>query len=257
MMKSRARYPLFYSALVAILLPLLCACGTSEQSAGMQLELALTHHYGPDDAGDYPAGNAADTPRDFTTADGIPVRLTRGYLTVYSVELVACATQTARGPAHDISSPTKLAIPHVLRLMRADDEPLSVGTLEPPPGDYCTARLVLEPADGDARELPEDVDMVGKTVHLEGTFQDSLGETSPFLLQSNGVVWVDVDLDAAPLEGVTLSESTPTAHLTLAFLYDQWLEGVALSSDAPLEQSDVLINAVAAAGVEAKITVPE
>lgn len=229
-------------ALVGLGLVGLLGCGGASVDAGLEVELALRHEAEGASAG---AGEA----REFSTAEGHHVRLTQAWVTVYGLELLACPEASAARPSHGEASPTRLGTPWVEDILRADGERLVVGTLTPPPGDWCTLRVVLEPADEDAEALPAGVDLVGHTVWLAGEVQvDGAGEAAPLVATSAGVRWVDLPL--ADGLGVELDLEAPTASVDVIFAYDHFLDGVALDAVGAGEEggafADDLVDAVAA-----------
>ena len=118
--------------------------------------------------------------RTFFTVQGHRVTLTRAYVTLQSVELRPCPRTTrawrwlrALSPigtaeAHTVTNPLRLGTPHVSGLSQVEAAALELGTLQPPPGSYCTVFPVFAPADSDAEGLPSDVNMTGQTLLLEG-----------------------------------------------------------------------------------------
>lgn len=105
--------------------------------------------------------------------DGQPVMLTEGALVVGSVELLRC--DGAQAPtkrravgvawAHSGSSPLKVGTPVVLDLL-AGASHNGVGTFEPPPGRYCSARVEAAPADADALGLSAHPHVEGATLKV-------------------------------------------------------------------------------------------
>ncbi|WNG36834.1 hypothetical protein F0U61_26525 [Archangium violaceum] len=218
-----------------LLLLALCACGSREEGIRLHLDLDLR-----------PAREAKTEGqvRQFTNAQGARVVLTRAHVTLGSVEIFPCQTSSAwrwlralspigTAEAHEASTPRRLGIPHVSGLERPDGESLALGTLQPPPGSYCRARLVFSPADADAEGLTTARDMEGKTLLLEGQFEPSSGEgpTQPFHLESASLANVEVWL-----EGITLSADALEASRTIHLAYDTWLDGVDPTADDAAEQ---------------------
>jgi hypothetical protein len=158
------------------------------------------------------------------TDRGYDVSLTEARVNVASIELVTCEADgrdagTARGlgarlrqalalarrlagpspaRAHTTGSPTKLGVPHVVDLTSPAE--VEAGVLEPPAVGFCSVRLVLSPADGDAVGLP-DAGFVGLTARVAGTV-----DGAPLAGASDGTVtvWPSLDvplvLDAARRE---------------------------------------------------------
>lgn len=227
---------------------MLSACG--ERVDGMTVTLGLEHRAAAQGV------QAAGGDRSFTRADGQVLTLTRGYVALGSVELRPCEealgwrllkalSPVGTAHAHSVGSPLKLGVPHVSGLERPDGDVLTLGTVRPPPGRYCRARLTFEPADADAEGLPgadSGVDMGERTLWLEGTrVPAGGGEPQPFRLVTSNVATVDVVLD-----GLTLSEEEPAAERTFALAWDTWLATVDLESpDAAAAALDTVARSVA------------
>lgn len=223
----------------------LAACGEREE--GLRFTLGLSH--APTSSRSVAVEGSV---RTFTTVEGEHVTLTRGFVTLGSVELKPCEEGAAwrllralspigTAHAHSAGSPRRLGTPHVTSLEQPDGAVLDLGTLRPPPGRYCRARLGFEPADADAEGLPSPdtgVDMVGRTLWLDGTVAPaSGGEPRPFHLESSNLASVEVVLD-----GVSLSEASPLAERVLSLAYDTWLDGVELGSP---DASSAVLDSVA------------
>jgi hypothetical protein len=209
------------------------ACG--ERVEGVHVALGLEHR------ATTPGVQASGGERSFTRPDGQTLTLTRGYVTLGSVELKPCEAALgwrllqALSPigaahAHSTGSPLRLGTPHVSGLERPDGNVLALGWVRPPPGRYCRARLTFEPADADAEGLSSvasGVDMVGRTLWLEGTRTPSGGgEPRPFRLVTSNLATVDVVLN-----GLTVSEEEPAAERTFVLAWDAWLATVDLDSE--------------------------
>ncbi len=230
-MKAR---PLFVLATVLNL----AGCGSREE--GVRLHLWLAH---------LPAQEAqVEGPtRHFTNDLGEHITLSRAHVTLSSVEIFPCATGSAwrwlrhlspvgTAHAHSESNPQRLGVPHVSGLERPDGEALALGTLRPPPGSICRARLTFAPADADAEGLSAAADMEDKTLRLEGSFSPAEGGPSqPFLLESSGVFNVELSVEA-----LTLSADTREADLVIHLAYDRWLDGA--SPSAPEASAQALRN---------------
>lgn len=220
--------------LSALVLLALCACGSREEGIRLHLSLQLRPSR---------QVQAAGSARQFTTAQGEQLTLSRAHVTLSSVEIFPCETSSAwrwlrmlspigTAEAHEAGSPRRLGIPHVSGLGLADGEALALGTLEPPPGSYCRARLVFAPADEDAEGLAPGMGMEGKTLLLEGQLVPSDGGPArPFHLETasltNAEVW---------LEGLSLTPEALEASRTLHLAYDTWLDGVDPESPDAAEQ---------------------
>ncbi|AKQ70665.1 putative lipoprotein [Myxococcus hansupus] len=211
----------------------LAGCGGGNVDPGMTLDLSLVTSRARPISGD--AG-----PRELVNDRGARAILTGGFVTLSSVELLPCAqvgwkrflnqlSPVGTAWAHTVSNPTRLGTPHVVNLGNADGTVIRLGAVRPPPGRYCHARLVFEPADDDAEGLSAaaqaqpPVNMVGHSLHLRGTLADGRdGEPQPFEANLQTRAAVDV-----LLEWVTLSEAQPHAEVRFALTWDTWLDGVA------------------------------
>lgn len=208
----------------ALALLALCSCGSKVEGMQLHFNLALKAAS---------TAQADGSSRTFTNAQGDRITLTRVYVNVSSVEIAACPkgamwrwlqqlSPIGTAEAHTTSSPLKLGEPHVNGLGTVEGESRELGTLAPPPGSYCRANVVLEPADDDAEGLPSDVNMVGKTLLLEGQLVPAGGGAAqPFHVESSGTALVELTL-----EGLSLSEDAPEASRLISLAYDRWLEGV-------------------------------
>lgn len=235
------------TALVSTLavLSVLTGCGSREE--GLRLHLGLAYR-----AEREVQVEAAS--RHFINDRGDRITLSRAYLTVNSVEIIACPTQSAwrwlrqlspvgTAYAHTESNPKRLGTPYVSSLERPDGDPLELGTLHPPPAEYCRVHVVLGPADADAVGDPSAVGMEGKTLLLEGFFTPaSGGSPQPFTLESGAVANAELRLEA-----LRLSEESPESHQLITLAYDRWLDG--LSPLAPEAAAQVLRNAAASAAI--------
>jgi hypothetical protein len=227
------------------LLGALTGCGSREEGMRLHLGLAFRSARGAQQEG---------ASRRFTNDRGEHITLNRAYLTVSSVELIACNASSAwrwlrhlspvgTAHAHSETNPRRLGTPHVLNLELPDGERLALGTLHPPPATYCAARLALGPADADAEGEPALVGMEGRTLRLEGTFTPSIGGSAqPFTLENSAFIGIEL-----PLEPLTLSEASPESRQLLTLTYDRWLDGLSpLAAEAPAQ---ALRNAAASAAV--------
>lgn len=225
---------------LALILPAM-GCGGVTVEGGIAVDLFISHA---------PQGpvTVSDTARAFTTAEGLPVRLVGAWVTVYGMELLPCPESfaTASRPSHGETSPTRLGNPLIEDALGPDDAPWLAGTLEPPPGRWCTLRVVLEPADVDAQGLPGEVELVGHTAWIEGQIEGDGSGSGPFSFGTDGVRWVDLPLGDG---GMELSEDDPLATVDVRFAYDRFLDGVTPPplGEASGAEADSLMSAVAAA----------
>jgi hypothetical protein len=147
------------------------------------------------------------------------VEVEEGYLTTWSVELVACETVK-----HGVSAPTVIAEPAIEALASSTDaESLRAhGTFRPAPGAYCAARVFVRAADEDAADVGETA-MLGVTLAWSGT--------------ADGERW-SARTSAAYGHDVHFAEPVSVAAderwtLTLRRSPAEWLEGVDLLCGDP------------------------
>lgn len=232
---SRARVSRFGPLrrfLAGLTLSGLLACAVVQQTPGIEVRFEVVH-----DA--IFAGEVEQGPRSFETVEGVEVTLSTAYLTLSSLELVACEQARAAAPlawtsvawAHGTSTPTLLASPFVNGLERPDLEPALWGVVKPPPGTYCALRVTLAPADEDAAGLPANHAVVGQTLWLQGSWwSEEQAEPIPLEVRVSLVGVATLPLPNGPWI-LTGEESLPTFRLKLA--YDQWLENVPLEGGDP------------------------
>ncbi|QDG53079.1 hypothetical protein FIV42_20720 [Persicimonas caeni] len=206
---------------------------------------------------------------------GFEVRVDAAYLVTDTVTLLACdevddprdlpgfslRTLTRAllpsAHAHGPTTPTRLGTPHVEALVGASSRsshPWRIGEFLPPPGDYCAVRLDVRAADDDAIGLPADVDMVGRTLYVRGTYlapdEDAPNENAPKPFELATGAAFDIELDkVASTTGAAAPWSFPrsgakTGRVILNKNMAAWFEGVDFT-DADPEQTAraVLLNA--------------
>ncbi|MEC9073184.1 MAG: hypothetical protein VX938_12410 [Myxococcota bacterium] len=130
---------------------------------------------------------------------GYRVRLTSGWLTTYSVQLVPCSGDDREDngwlrrllggrPAYaghgGSTDPSAITIAHVEELTTPTDQLL--GPVEPGEGRYCQVHYLLGPAEGGARGLPETPDLMDSSLFLQGAWgAPGAAPTQPFQIQSS------------------------------------------------------------------------
>lgn len=148
-------------SLVIALVLFAAACSDGGESDGIRVAIAV---------------EGATMPQTVSLAGGETATLDASYVTVASFTLEPCSSLTTKlwraldplpeAFAHGESSPTRLAVPVVVRIAGARSR-VDAGHLEPPPGRYCGLELEIAAADDDALELP-DAEMVGKSLRVVG-----------------------------------------------------------------------------------------
>lgn len=226
-----------FAATVAVSLTAGASCSSSEP--GLEVDVLLAP----------PASPAlTNGERRFSTDEGYDVTITRGYLAIGSVELEPCPAEARSftrslgvgvAYAHSVTSPTRLGNPGVISLGTTADDELLLGTLKPPPGDYCSVRVGLTPADEDAAALPSDVDFVGLTLFLEGSYGKG-AEQADFRAASG------TELEVTTLmEPLTLDDgSSSKVRLTLGSRAEHWFDGIDFSTATSGEIADGVLDNV-------------
>lgn len=240
---SQERFRLMGVGLAALTLLGGMACAVVQQSPGIELDFEVVHEASLE-------STSHESHRSFETAEGVLIRLDAAYVTLSSLELVACDVAARVRPrgwrsvawAHGTSTPTLLASPFVNGLERPDMEPAPLGVLKPPPGSYCALRVTLAPADVDAAGLPANQAVVGQTLWLQGSWRkDSESTSTPLEVYSALVGTVLLPLPQAPWE---LTGETPLPVLRLRLAYDQWMDNVPLEVGDPDVLAASLLNAI-------------
>lgn len=252
-MTSRMRNAINLFAAVAAC-ALLFACqaggGTSEQGITAKLYARLapvTDGTGAEQP--QPAGT-----KNFTNSEGTAIRIRTGYLVLWSVALESGCDEPdfvdaapwwsgfiRSAHAHAESTPLKLGVPHVIDLAAAESQPVELGSLTPPPGDYCGIKAELLRADDDAVGLPEEVDMIGRVLYVEGEYLDTGGTTwVPFVIETGMNLREAKRMFSIPL---TLSDQQRTASVTVSIPYHRWFDGAQMGAlDDPVQLDRLLGN---------------
>jgi hypothetical protein len=214
---------LLLASLPALFLAPTLAC--HEHDEGIEVTVILEAPPGPPLEG---------SERRFTSDLGYQIRLTRGYLSSQSVELVACAgaarpwsfSWIREAHAHGASSSTRLGFGRVDSLL-APPGAVGLGMLAPPPGSYCELTLGLRVADADAEGLPAGVDMVGKTILVGGFYTaPGGGEEVAFEGETTASAAAKAALGPLSLSGDGVRQAT----LAVSLATERWFDGADLAT---------------------------
>lgn len=225
---------------------LISACSSTDSTPGTEVHAHLTHLP--------PATTvtATTTPgKQFSNdqSPGVSIELTSAYLTISEMDLrTNCSTNPfARlldtmyelvipvAHAHTESTPTKIGEPLVVNVLNPDIEELEFGHFSPPPASYCGITVHMHPADVDSRGLPTTPDMIGKVLHIEGSYDDTIVA---------GTFNIDIVLEpehadiAFPAE-IVLSATNLTDEAHLNIEYNTWFNGFDATAIANLEAGDL------------------
>ena len=210
------------------------ASACSSEDPGVSLDLGLVHQQ--------PSTSLPGLPRSLSGPNGLAITVTRGWVNVGAVEIFACPPSAFRqllraldpigvAQAHTPGSPTKIGVPHVDDLARPDGQPIDFGTLTPPAGTYCQAKVSIDAADGDAVGLPPSsvVPMNGNSVWIEGFVSPPGGGaeqdfTLTSAVEADGQVpFVSSAGSASPI-ALTSAGTARSARVVLR--YDRWFDSI-------------------------------
>ena len=194
----------------------------------------------------------------FDTDLGYRVVVSKAYVNLSSLEIFSCdaplassfSDRAARGIrdvftlerrayAHTEGSPTKLGTP-LVEAFTGQGNGSSVGELRPPAGRYCRVLQSLQAADGDARGLPTDVSMVGKTMYVAGTY--AKGGQAPVPFEAESTASFDASKDLA----FELS-TTGTRNVTVVLTRDttHWFDGIDFATLGKRDVAKRIVDAMA------------
>ncbi|MEM7436747.1 MAG: hypothetical protein AAF436_16455 [Myxococcota bacterium] len=221
-MRSRLAAP-------AVLLTLLLTFGCTRTTEGIEVDIAY----------ETPA-----TPQAVRSDADTRIWLDRALIAMGPVELVECDNfarvlgrffTASRAKAHAPETPTQLGTPFVLDLLEGTGFSFVVGTLRPPPGRYCSLRVVGTPADSDAVGLKNNAEMLDHSVVLSGEAEDTNTlERTPFLLQLRAPVVRELRFD----EPLVLDRPT-TVNISVRIDHMRWFDGIDFAQFAQPEGAAV------------------
>lgn len=230
---------------------LISACSSTDTTPGTEVHAHMTHS--PAAAPPAPGVTEGASSKTITLSSGDTIELTSAYLTISEMDLrTNCSTNPfARlldtmyelvipvAHAHTESTPTKIGEPLIVNVLNPDTEELEFGHFSPPPDSYCGITVHMHPADVDSRGLPTTVDMVGKVLHLEGTYTGT--STLTFLINiSIEPEHADIVFPAA----IELSATNLTGEAHLNIEYNTWFNGLTATDIVDLE-ADPITNQTA------------
>ena len=203
---------------------------------------------------------------------GYQVRVSRGWVTSYSMELVECPQPTAATPVaalgallwsafeapafagHNAGTPNPAAIRPMQVESLTDPVPHDVGTVTLAPQAYCRLHYLLARAGHDSPGLPADLDMVDTTLHVEGTWRapDTSADV-PFTIHTasaygelfdhvDGASTFDVDPGRGDLQVVVrrklgrVFDGVDFAHATEKLTAQRVLESIVESVEVAIER---------------------
>jgi len=220
--------------LVATLAAVIAGCSSSSGSASAGTQVTISVAPSP-----VKAVTVATDSKTFINAEMDSITLTKAYLVVSSATIeTSCGASFSAAAeglldliipqvnAHTVSSPTSTGEPYVINLLGVDGGLTSAGSLSPPAGDYCGVDIDMTKADIDANGLPADIDMIDKTLVIEGSYTLLDGVTTGDIHITTGVNLYNRELLLNAL--MMLSVSNLSGTIDLGISYDTWFDAVAL-----------------------------
>ncbi|MCA9691437.1 MAG: hypothetical protein KC636_17670 [Myxococcales bacterium] len=210
---------------------------------------------------------------------GLTITIERGYLVSYRAQLVPCATQvaarglspleralaTALAPATAWAGHGDSVDPSATRSPQVEDlaagAPRSLGATSFASGRYCSVHYLVGRADSLTADLPDDVDLYGLTLYLEGYYQAPGDDAATsFLVTESGASARLVDLDEAlDDDGLARVEADAgdeplRAEVTITRALDHLLDGVTFEEDSDALGRAVLDNLTDATTIRVTLT---
>lgn len=227
--------------------------GSSSSQAGIEVSVntRLSQTAGADSA-----ESVADAgEKRFVTTEGTEIVLSKAYLVLWSVELETnCATnqfvdilQTLGGffissaEAHSDEAPNLFSEPHVINIL-GNEQTHPLGKMNPSANTYCGVSVEMFNADDDANDLPSDVDMINKSLYLEGTYQLAGSDTAQSFQVSTGKSLQTAKRLFSP--ALLLNSENLSSELTVKIIYDRWFDGVDISRITEDTYLNMLLNNV-------------
>lgn len=230
------KYIKFAVLLLPVFMVAACSSSSGSTSAGTRVTISST-------ASPVNTLTQSTGAKTFNNDLGDTITLTRAYLVLASATI-----ETSCGPnfsavlegvlnfiipaavAHTTSTPTSTGEPHVIDMLDADGATLDIGSLSPPAEEYCGVDIDMLAADSDASNLPTaagEPDMVGKTLHLEGSYQLAGGATGSFTV-STGASLASRKILLATL--MAISGNNLNGTIIIGINYDTWFNAIDLAA---------------------------
>lgn len=157
--------------------------------------------------------HATETPHGWTvtTNTGDELHISSAYLVNYSIQLIPCDTSTARRSQPLWSPRVFFPLVSVANAGHSgsDDEsitprsvvedfskpvPRAIATVSFEPNLYCQIHYLIGRADESTEDLPDDVEMTGKSVYVQGARTQDDSEEVPFEITSSLAHGIVIDL---------------------------------------------------------------
>jgi hypothetical protein len=190
---------------------------------------------------DWGTATPTDTGWQVTNDLGYMIAVEKGYLVSHSIQLLECndsdesagligdffeANTAEANHGGDDNDPSAILIPLVEELGSASSS--DFGAVNVPYRQYCTAHYLVARSDSVTRNMPDDIDMYGQSLYLEGTYQVVDSEAVvPFTLQTslaNGTI-ADIRL-STNTEPMRVEISDEVIHIDIQRQLDTLFDGV-------------------------------
>lgn len=205
--------------------------------------VTYTLDWAPDDTVVPAAG--ADGAFTVTSDLGYVIRVRRGWMTSYGIELVECAREASPAPlaragallwsavestawaGHSTDTPNPAAAHPMQVESLVDPRTHDVARLELAPQAYCKLHYLLARAGAEARDLPREPDMVGSSLHVEGTYR-APGSTAevPFTLHTASAYGALVEHAGADAQPLRVDTGDRDARVTVRRRRARMFDGV-------------------------------
>lgn len=235
----------------------LAGCQSGNSSAEQGITITVTSQLTPSIDGSGVLQTQAAGIKTFDNSEGITIRINAGYLVLWSISLETnCAEPDfvtaepwwnwliSSAYAHTESTPLQLGSPTVIDLNAEELQPIALGTLTPPPGSYCGATTQLINADADANGLPLSMNMIGRTLYIDGAYSNDSGQSWAAFVVDTGVSLLPAKR-IFPLS-LILSNNQRNGEVNLSIAYQSWFNGVDMEQVADSNQLNQLFFNVTA-----------
>lgn len=227
--------------------------GSSSSQAGIEVSVnaRLSQSAGSDSA--VPVASAGE--KQFVNTEGTDIVLSKAYLVLWSVELETnCGNNQfvdllqriggfliSSAEAHSDEAPNLFSEPHVINIL-GEENTQRLGAINPSANTYCGVSVEMLNADADANNLPADVDMMNKSLYLEGTYQLAGSDTPQSFQVSTGKSLLTASRLFSP--ALSLDSANLSSDITVKIVYDRWFDGVDVSRISEDAYLDLLLNNV-------------
>lgn len=253
------------------------ACSNVASSEGLRIDLEMIQGHSVEQTEIEPLYSAQLASEDATATEsqGYAFTLSQARVVISALELFSCQGQRAsavpapgshpdrpwlqqwtdavwglpRALAHEDASPLALVVPHVVELLAPAGEAQSLGSIAPPPGEYCGMHVRVAAADEDAVKLgapdaeTSTEDMVGVALDIEGQWRhaaDPEAEGTPFRLR--GTAEVATTTWFADNATVALNLEQQTGRLQVRLYYERMFVDVDPQQQSEQEQLEKVLR---------------